>query len=117
MIMLKNNINIIIGQTYNCFHDGKIKESRKNVVSITDIIKFSDIDSEILNLWIDEVEECSWLYAYKTDYFIKGTMKLYREQYETVYFVRTIDNDWFSIGDYGGRLDIDNSLTLLLCSK
>ncbi len=107
-------LSIKIGETYNCYDDGKVKPSRKHKVLITDIIKFSDIDKDILDLWKEEVEYCDWLYAKETDYFIKGTIHIHKEDYETVYFVRTLnDGGWFAFGDNsGGRLDVQNTISL-----
>ncbi|MCK9429210.1 MAG: hypothetical protein M0R17_04340 [Candidatus Omnitrophica bacterium] len=98
-----------IGKTYNCFDDGKITHSRLYTVDVTDVIPFDKIDEETLNEWRKEVKECDWLYAKKTDYFIKTDNG---EDGDAV-FVRTLDGGWFSIGTFmnSGRLDIDGSLT------
>lgn len=48
--------------------DGKIRESRKLNVTITDIIPFDKIDSETLSIWKEEVEDCDWLYKKETDF-------------------------------------------------
>ena len=60
----------VIGKTYNCFDDGKIRESRKYEVTITDIIPFKKADEETLKLWEEEGLSCDWLFK-ETDYFIK----------------------------------------------
>jgi hypothetical protein len=102
-------INYIeIGKT-NYYDDGKIRESRRSSVIVTDIIPFGKIDKSILNLWSEEVESCGFLYANETDFFISGIL-----DNEKIFFVRTIDGGWFSIGYNGGRLDYDGSLTLKL---
>jgi hypothetical protein len=100
----------IIGKTYHYFDDGKIKVSRRGEVVITEVIPFKDIDQDTLNYWQEEVEECDWLYAPKTDFFVKSELTLSDGSIRTVIFVRTIDDDWFSLGLRAGRLDIDGSL-------
>lgn len=97
--------NIKIGESYDCYDDGKVKESRRMIVEITDIIPFGKAATDLINIWKGEVEECDWLYAKTTDFFIKGITDL-----TEVIFVRTLDNGWFSLGYWGGRLDITNKL-------
>jgi hypothetical protein len=60
-----------IGKTYNCFDDGKISHSRLYTVDVVDVIPFENIDEDTLNEWKEKVEECDWLFAKETDYFIK----------------------------------------------
>ncbi len=106
-----------IGQTYTYFDDGKIRLARRMEVVITEIIPFNEIDSETMELWNEEVEECDWLYAKKTDCFVKADLKITEDKTEKIVFVRTRDNlhGWFSLGWWGGILDIDGSLNALLC--
>ena len=106
-----------IGQTYTYFDDGKIRLARRMEVVITEIIPFNEIDSETMELWNEEVEECDWLYAKKTDYFVKADLKITEDKTEKIVFVRTRDNlyGWFSLGWWCGILDIDGSLNALLC--
>lgn len=99
---------IKIGNTYNHFDDGKISEIRRESAKIIDIIPFDKIDKETLRLWKKEVKECYWLYNTKTDYFIKAHLK---ESEEDIVYVRTLNDDWFSLGFWAGRLDLDESLT------
>jgi hypothetical protein len=105
-----NKLNIKLNKTYDYFDDGKVKESRRMPVTITDIIPFGQIDKETLQVWKEEINECDWLYAQETDFFIKGNLKLGYNENEAIIFVRTIHNDWFSIGLWSGSLDIDGSL-------
>lgn len=95
-------------ETYNYFDDGKIRESRKYSVKIKELVRFDKIDEETKAYWEEEVEQCHWLYNKVTDYFIKGRLE---EENQDVIFVRTLNNGWFSLGWWGGRLDIDGSLT------
>jgi len=85
----------IIGETYNTFDDGKIKESRLYKVEIEDIIPFKDINKETLDIWVTEVKNCYWLYNKETDYFIKGILS----NKEQVIYCRTKDNGWFDLGE------------------
>lgn len=101
-----------INKTYDYFDDGKIKESRRMPVTITDIIPFNEIDEETLSLWKDEIEEIDWVYAKETDYFIKGDLKLSQNEIEKIVFVRTLDDGdgWFSLGWWSGVLDVNRDL-------
>ena len=60
----------------------------------------------------DEQKEAPWLYAEETDYIVKGVSP---RILETQYFVRTVDGGWFSLGWWGSRLDIDESLYTQMC--
>lgn len=100
-------MEIEVNKTYNCFDDGKIRESRMYQVEVFDIIPFDKINKDILYQWEIEKKDCDWLYAEKTDFFIKTW-----NGEELEYFVRTKDNGWFSLGFINsGRLDVDGSLT------
>jgi hypothetical protein len=94
-----------VGKEYHTFDDGKINPSRHSIATITEIIPFAEADTEMLDFWKQEVEDCYWLFAKETDYFVKAE---YAD--ETSYFVRTKDGGWFSLGWFGARLDIDGSL-------
>lgn len=107
-------MEIEINKTYNYFDDGKIRESRRMPVTITDITPFDKIDPETLSEWQEEVENCDWLYAKETDYFVKGDLKINANQTEPIIFVRSLNNGWFSFGWWAGRLDVDGSLSKLL---
>jgi hypothetical protein len=102
-----------INKIYNCFDDGKISHSRLYTVEVIEIIPFDKIDEETLNEWKEQVEQCYWLFAKETDYFIKT---INGECGEDAIFVRTLDGGWFSIGMFmnSGRLDIDGSLLKIL---
>ncbi len=106
MIPIKDSI-------YYYFDDGKIRESRKDKITIKELIPFYNIDREILLKWETEVKHNSQLFAKQTDFFVKG---LLISQNKELIFARTIDNGWFSFNDTlnDGRLDIDGSLERLL---
>ena len=59
-------------------------------VVITEIIPFAEIDEETLSDWKEEVEECDWLYAKETDYFVKADLKVSDDKIEKIIFVLTI---------------------------
>lgn len=101
-----------IGKTYNCFDDGKIRHSRLYTVDVKEVISFDKIDNETLNEWKEQVEQCYWLFAKETDYFIKTE----NGEDGNAIFVRTLDGGWFSIGGFmnSGRLDVDGELTYIL---
>jgi hypothetical protein len=103
-----------VGKEYHIFDDGKISPSRHYTAKVVEVIPFeqcADPESELNRAWKENVEECYWLFAKETDYFVKAT-----SSYDTtpLFFVRTADGGWFSI-DYpnvwmGARLDIDGEL-------
>ena len=95
-----------VGKEYHAFDDGKIRRSRHSIVRITEVVPFASVNHKaFLEEWQQEVEDCYWLYAKETDYFVKAEW-----DDETSYFVRTQDGGWFSLGWFGARLDIDGSL-------
>tara|TARA_B100000953_G_C17824984_1_gene359894 strand:- start:79 stop:405 length:327 start_codon:yes stop_codon:yes gene_type:complete len=98
-----------INKTYNCFDDGKVRESRRYVVTVKEMTPFNEIDDDTLSIWKEEVKNCHWLYKEETDFFIKTT----NDQGEEEIFVRTLNDGWFSIGGflYCGRLDVTGELT------
>lgn len=97
-----------VGKEYHIFDDGKIRPSRHAIATIAEVIPFKDCtDNALMSTWAEEVTECYWLYANETDYFIKATTTF---DSEPLYFVRTTDGGWFSLGWFGARLDIDGSL-------
>ena len=97
-----------VGKEYHIFDDGKIRPNRHYVIKILEVIPFSEFtDSDMLEVWREEIKECYWLYAQETDYFVKTD---YDGDGMVAYFVRTTDGGWFSLGWFGARLDIDGSL-------
>ena len=97
-----------VGKEYHAFDDGKIKPSRLEQVKIVEVIPFNEYTGqELPKIWKREVEECYWLYAEETDYFVKA----YNESSaDNQWFVRTKDGGWFSMGWFGSRLDVDGEL-------
>ena len=98
-----------VGKTYNCFDDGKIRESRLYHITVKSVVPFDKIDLETRKKWDNEVVSCPWLYNTTTDYFIITDDEHGGEEI----FARTKDDGWFSIGGFicAGRLDVSGSLT------
>ena len=100
-----------IGKTYNCFDDGKISESRRYEVTITEIIPFNEVNEELLSIWEEEGKPRYWMFE-ETDFFIKFKSTENKE-YPYGFLARTKDGGWFGLGNFwnSGRLDIDGTLT------
>jgi hypothetical protein len=105
-----------LNREYHIFDDGKIRPSRHYKCVVIDIIPFTECrDEALLEAWKQEVSECTWLFAKETDCFVKALSGF--DEYP-LYFVRTLEGNWFSI-DYpnwwmGAELDIDGSLYKIL---
>lgn len=102
-----------VGKEYHIFDDGKIRPSRHYIAKIVKLIYPEDAYeiTALYKAWQEQVEECYWLFAKETDYFVVAESDYDKD---LIYFVRTTDGGWFSI-DYpgcwmGARLDIDGSL-------
>lgn len=101
-----------VGKEYHIFDDGKVSQSRHYIAKIVEVIPFAECKNKnVLKAWKESVHSYDFLYAVATDYFIKA-----ESDFDNcpLYFVRTVDGDWFSI-DYpyscmSARLDIDGSL-------
>ena len=97
-----------VGKEYHAFNDGKIRPSRLEHVKIVEVIPFNECeDEELIKLWYKEVADCYWLYETETDYFVRAK---WDQDTDPIYFVRTKDGGWFSIGWFVSRLDADGSL-------
>lgn len=93
-----------IGKTYACFDDGKIRHSRKYMVTIDKIVPFEEGDKDTLALWREEINRYYWLFAKETDFFVLA---------DGQWYARTIDDGWFAMGDYlsdTGLMDVTGSL-------
>lgn len=101
-----------LNKEYHIFDDGKIRPSRHYKCIVTEIIPFTDCDdADLLEAWQQHVIECHWLFAKETDYFVKANSSF---DEHPLYFVRTLEGNWFSI-DYpncwmGAWLDLDGKL-------
>ncbi|MGM9531190.1 hypothetical protein [Intestinibacter sp.] len=105
-----------VNEQYHFFDDGKISESRHEIVTIEEICDLHSVPLDVFDAWRREVKYCvnykgdPYLYAKETDFFIKAR----GEQTKELWFVRTISGGWFSI-DYpktwtAGKLDITGEL-------
>lgn len=84
---------------YDCYDDGKISESRRYKVLITNMIPFKEANPELVRAWHNAVIDHDRLYAKETDYFIFAVS--YEQWYPQVeIFVRTKDGGWFGLGTY-----------------
>lgn len=108
---MKNNIPEI-GKTYSFFDDGKTGLSRRYKATVLDKIPFEVVEElypELFSGWKENLEECGFLYAPTTDFFVKCAIPKYDDDF--VYFVRDTRGDWFSIdyphGWMSGLLDVD----------
>lgn len=94
------------GERFHFFDDGKTSPSRHFIVEIDRVISWDQVHSEdLLKEIITEQKDCNWLYAPVTDYVIHG--QLLGTGIEPLWFIRTKDGGWFSIGFWAGELDID----------
>lgn len=104
-----------VGKRYHFFEDGKSGPSRHYIVEITKIIPFEEItDGELLDIYDTEVEECDFLFAPETDYFVYGRKVLLNntlDMEDEFIFIRTNYGGWFSFGHWfeDGQLDVDSS--------
>ena len=94
-----------VGEKFHFFDDGKSSPSRHYIATITDVKKFDDLSETLQNEIKEEQKQCYWLYAKETDYVLKGVLN--NSNIEPLYFIRTTDGRWFSIGFWAGKLDID----------
>ena len=121
----------LIGKIYKFFDDGKLHSSRIYDAKVTRIISLEesqnlivdamDLDSDnnfilvpklLFDVWNHEKQQCYWLFANETDFFVQCSIPDYDDN--LIYFARTIDGGWFSMGIQdswqGGSLDVDGSL-------
>lgn len=97
-----------------CFDDGKISESRKYDVLVTNIISFENANKYLSLLWEANTSERESIFE-KTDYFIEGVS--YEEAEPKIcYFAKKKNGGWFGLGrleqDINGKLYSDS----LFCS-
>lgn len=94
-----------VGEKFHFFDDGKSSPSRHYIVTITDVKNFDDLSETLQNEIKEEQKQCHWLYAKETDYVLKGVLN--NTNIEPLYFIRTKNEKWFSIGLWAGELDIN----------
>ena len=101
-----------INEKYNFFDDGKISWGRHYIAEVMDVIPYRRAPRKVKKWWKANVRSCPWVYATKTDYFIKTKIDGYSD--DLIYFVRMKDGKhWFSIDIekfwMSGLLDLDGS--------
>lgn len=104
-----------INEVYTHFDDGKICTSRAQTVKIIKIIPFNNMENkDILKLWKSEKALFNWLYKETTSHFIIGNLTFISpgtENFNTnITYVEAYNNIWFSLGYWGGTLDLDGKL-------
>lgn len=101
------NDKIGVKSLYDCWMDA-IENHTQDDSNCTMVIE--DVNGHYKECKVDE----PWLYAKTTDWFVECKIREYEEE-NTVWFVRTIHDGWFSIDIQncwmGGLLDVDNHLT------
>lgn len=101
-------MDIVLGRIYDYWDDGKRSPSRRKDVKIIGKCIPRGVHWKIRRQWKRHVKECYWLYAKKTDFFLKAILYSENEDKprteEIIYFVRTVDGGWFSLGFWSGRL-------------
>ena len=132
--MVKNNLLHVpeIGKEYHFWDDGKTSSSRHYICRVERILTPEEANNinvirptieytkdtpvyeevSLIDVWKEEVEECDWLYAPETDYFVEASCPKYDDN--NLWFVRTVDGGWFSIdvqsGWQSGRLDVTGEI-------
>jgi len=108
--MKKHDKLPIVNKKYGFFDNGVVTQTRMDIVLVTDVIPFTEIDNCTLKLWKNETLLLDNLYAKKTDYFVKGNIISTNKE---LIFARTTDGSWFSFTDFDidGQLDVDGKLT------
>lgn len=106
---MKEFKNIKVGDKFNCYDDGKVRVSRQNVVTITNIIPKEKWDDYRLTEIIGEAED-----DYISDVCLIGVNSEGKEDI----FLETRYGSWFSIDDWGsGLLDVYGQFTEMLIKE
>lgn len=101
--------NIKVGDRYNCYDDGKVRVSRQNVVTITNIIPKSNWTPELREEIARAEEDYDWLFD-KVNHQI--CLMGITDEGEHCMFLKTQNGNWFSVGVWGpGLLDVTGNLT------
>ena len=117
-----------VGQIYHFFDDGKMSKNRHYKAECLEVITPEETKKVLLeiptdgssdtqkvslyDIWRDNVREFDWMYAEKTDYFVRCRVPEFDEN--DLWFVRTINNRWFSMDIQSwwqvGLLDVGNDM-------
>lgn len=103
-------MNIKVGDKLPYFDNGVITDNNMEIVTITKVTPFDEMNTATIVRWKHEVNEFPYLYNKNTDYFIEAIVE---ELDETLLFVRTSNGEWFSFDNqiWDGRLDYNGTLT------
>lgn len=85
-----------IGDVLLHYDDGKIRESRKSEVTITNIVPVDKISDNIRKEWISQKYQIPWVFHLTTDVFIFGKL----ENGTEVVYARTWQGQFFSFNGY-----------------
>ena len=100
---------IKVGDRFNCYDDGKVRVSRQNVVTITNILSKSQWFPPLRKEIVRVKKEYDWLFD-KVNHQVCLTG--ITEDGEHCKFLKTQDGGWYSIGCWDpGRLDVTGNLT------
>lgn len=98
-----------LGEKFHFFDAGRKNANRHFVVEITKVIQWRCIAAKNLRKpIIQEREKYPELFAENPDYICQG--KILGLPLDPVWFTRTIDGGWYSIGFWSGVLDIDGTV-------
>ena len=98
-----------LGEKFHFFDAGRKNASRHFVVEIIKVIPWRCIAARNLRKSItQEQEKRPELFAETPDYICQG--KILGLPLEPMWFTRTIDGGWYSVGFWSGLLDIDGSV-------
>lgn len=96
-----------VGKRYHFFDDGKSSPSRHYIFEVTAVTPFNKMKKKrVMRSWKEDVDDCDWLYATTTDYFVEAFNVSSTD--EKLMFCRTVDGQWFSFGNFlgDGQLDV-----------
>ena len=108
-------MEIKIGDKFNCYDDGKVRVSRQEVITITNIIPYDKCDDMLIEEIIREGNFYDFLYKNAKQSVVLIGEDSCGEEYK---FIKTSDGDFFSIGEWGpGLLDTSGELTEYLINS
>lgn len=100
---------IRVGDRFNCYDDGKVRVSRQNVVTITNILPRSQWFPTLRKAVAQTKEDCDWLFD-KVNHQVCITG--ITDDGEHCKFLKTQGNYWFTMDEWGpGLLDVTGNLT------
>ena len=102
-------MEIKIGDKFNCYDDGKVRVSRQEVITITNIIPYKECDDMLIEEIIREMDDYDFLYENADQSVVLIGEDSYGDEHK---FIKTKNGDFFSIGEWGpGLLDTTGTFT------